>query len=194
MGTTILGVIACAEKGAIIDTETVIEATGMKPFRARSELKRLGLEQVTREEAISFIAKRSEEAVLRLADSYQQSVSANNRKDLSIDGLMLLLEKKELDITMLKAELKEARKEKPKPKEKKKAGFPNFPHTPVPVSELADWAGVPTEELVPQIMALSQEIHDAIELFPFPEDNPTVSSNGAKLLAVKLKLKEKDDE
>lgn len=192
MGTTILGVIACAEKGAIIDTETVIEATGMKPFRARSELKRLGLEQVTREEAISFIAKRSEEAVLRLANSYRESVSANNRKDLSIDGLMLLLEKKELDITMLKAELKEARKEKPK--EKKKAGFPKFARTPVSVSELADWAGMTTEELLPQIMALSQTIHDKIQLFPFPEDNPTISNDGANLLVIKLKLREKDDE
>lgn len=183
MKQDLLAIISCADSGAKLTEETVADAANIPAYRVRAELKRLGIETLTREAAIVFIARRNEEAVLRLADMYRNTVAQNNRDRVSIDSLI-----QRINAAENKAEAQEQEISVKSKEAKLLAKLPQFKHSPVSASELAEWAGVPLAPLVEKIMN-EKHLHEKMELFPFPEDNPTMSAEGAIVAAKTFKLR-----
>lgn len=190
MKQDLLAIISCADNGAKLTEETVADAANIPAYRVRAELKRLGIETLTREAAIVFIARRNEEAVLRLADMYRNTVAQNNRDRVSIDSLIQRInaaenkaEEQEQEISVKSKEAKLLAK-----RIVYEHKLPQFKHSPVSASELAEWAGVQLAPLVAKIMN-AKHLHELMELFPFPEDNPTMSATGAIVAARTFKLR-----
>lgn len=67
-----LEIIVLAADDAEITAENIAGAADIPPYRVRAELKRIGLENPTRPDALTFIAKRSPSACLLLADMHRE--------------------------------------------------------------------------------------------------------------------------
>lgn len=162
-----LEIIVLAADDAEITAENIAGAADIPPYRVRAELKRIGLENPTRPDALAFIAKRSPSACILLANMFR--------------------EKHEKHETLWKNMEKTAVKKKGRPSK-----LPNLEPScygdSVYLRELAEWAGMSVASLRAQMESLAY-MHEKIQYFKDgPDDALTLTVIGANDVAKALNL------
>ena len=171
-----LEVIVLAADDAEITAENIANAADIPPYRVRAELKRIGLENPTRPDALAFIAKRSPSACILLANMHREKHEKHETLWKNMER-MDLLEKR------AKAVMKKGRPSK----------LPNLEPScygdSVYLRELAEWAGMSVESLRAQMESLAY-MHDEIEYFDEGSDDATLTLTvkGANAVAKALDL------
>lgn len=182
-----LEIIVLAADDAEITAENIAGAADIPPYRVRAELKRIGLENPTRPDALAFIAKRSQSACILLANMYREKHEKHEtlwRNMEAVGERMDLLEKraKEAETTATKVVMKKGRTSKlPNLK-------PSCHGNSVYLRELAEWAGMSVASLRAQMGSL-EYMFDEIEYFnEGPDDALTLTVKGANAVAKALDL------
>ena len=176
-----LKALSMLENGATVSEEQWVELTGQPAYRVRAELKRSGIEKVTREVALAFIAKRNEDAVLALAAECRKAVNELARNNHHLD--MLIKRNDELELRV-KTTAKKGRPSKlPNLK-------PSVYGNSVYLKELADWAGVRLQTLKERIDETPMLLdNDKIEYTKdLPAEQETILAKGANIIAQALNL------
>ena len=185
-----LEIIVLAADDAEITAENIAGAADIPPYRVRAELKRIGLENPTRPDALAFIAKRSPSACILLANMFREKHEKHETLWKNMEAVgerMDLLEKRarEAETTATKAIMKKGRPSK----------LPNLKPScygnSVYLRELAEWAGMSVASLRAQMESLAY-MHDEIEYFDEgPDDALTLTVKGANAVAKALDLENK---
>lgn len=185
-----LEIIVLAADDAEITAENIAGAADIPPYRVRAELKRIGLENPTRPDALAFIAKRSPSACILLANMFREKHEKHETLWKNMEAVserMDLLEKraKEAETTATKVVMKKGRTSK----------LPNLKPScygnSVYLRELAEWAGMSVASLRAQMESLAY-MHDEIEYFDEgPDDALTLTVKGANAVAKALDLENK---
>ena len=170
-----LEIIVLAADDAEITADNIAGAADIPPYRVRAELKRIGLENPTRPDALAFIAKRSPSACILLANMHRE-------KHEKHETLWKNMERMDL----LGAE-KTAVKKKGRPSK-----LPNLEPScygdSVYLRELAEWAGMSVASLRAQMESLAY-MHEKIQYFKDgPDDALTLTVIGANDVAKALNL------
>ena len=170
-----LEIIVLAADDAEITAENIANAADIPPYRVRAELKRIGLENPTRPDALAFIAKRSPSACILLAIMCREKHEKHETLWKNMER-MDLLEKR------AKAVMKKGRPSK----------LPNLEPScygdSVYLRELAEWAGMSVESLRAQMESLAY-MHEKIQYFKDgPDDALTLTVIGANDVAKALNL------
>ena len=187
-----LEIIVLAADDAEITAENIAGAADIPPYRVRAELKRIGLENPTRPDALTFIAKRSPSACILLANMYREKHEKHETLWKNMEAVserMDVLERraKEAETTAKKAVMKQGRPSKlPNLK-------PSIYGNCVYLKELAEWAGVQLHILKERIdetpVLLDNEKIGYSELMPAEES--TILAKGANIIAQALNLEPK---
>ena len=186
-----LKALSMLENGATVSEEQWVELTGQPAYRVRAELKRSGIEKVTREVALAFIAKRNEDAVRALAAECRKAVNELARNNHHLD--MLIKRNDELELRVKKAE-QIATNVATKSKSGKLPNLkPSIYGNCVYLKELADWAGVRLQTLKERIDETPVLLDD--EKIGYSQDMPaeqvTILAKGANIIAQALNLEPK---
>ena len=178
-----LEIIVLAADDAEITAENIANAADIPPYRVRAELKRIGLENPTRPDALAFIAKRSPSACILLANMYRE-------KHEKHETLWKNMERraKEAEKTATKALAKNT------PAKGRPSKLPNLKPSvygnSVYLKELADWAGVQLHILKERIdetpVLLDNEKVGYSELLP--AEQSIILAKGANIIAQALDL------
>ena len=181
-----LEVIVLAADDAEITAENIAGAADIPPYRVRAELKRIGLENPTRPDALAFIAKRSPSACILLANMYREKHEKHETLWKNMEAVgerMDVLERraKEAEKTATKALTKNTPAKLPNLK-------PSYFGTSVYLRELAEWAGISVEALRAQMESLAY-MHEEIEYYgEGPDDTLTLTVKGENAVAKALDL------
>ena len=191
-----LEIIVLAADDAEITAENIAGAADIPPYRVRAELKRIGLENPTRPDALAFIAKRSPSACILLANMFREKHEKHEtlwRNMEAVSERMDLLEKraKDAETTATKALAKNT------PAKGRPSKLPNLKPSIygdcVYLKELAEWAGVQVHILKERIdetpMLLDNEKVAYSELLP--AEQSTILAKGANIIAQALNLEPK---
>lgn len=187
-----LEIIVLAADDAEITAENIANAADIPPYRVRAELKRIGLENPTRPDALAFIAKRSPSACILLANMHREKHEKHETLWKNMEAVserMDVLEKraKEAETTATKALTKNT------PAKGRTSKLPNLKPScygnSVYLWELAEWAGMSVESLRAQMESLAY-MHDEIEYFDEGSDDAilTLTVKGANAVAKALDL------
>ena len=186
-----LEIIVLAADDAEITAENIAGAADIPPYRVRAELKRIGLENPTRPDALAFIAKRSPSACILLANMFREKHEKHEtlwRNMEAVSERMDVLEKraKDAETTATKALAKGRPSKLPNLK-------PSIYGDCVYLKELAEWAGVQLHILKERIdetpMLLDNEKVAYSELLP--AEQSTILAKGANIIAQALNLEPK---
>ena len=187
-----LKIIVLAADDAEITAENIAGAADIPPYRVRAELKRIGLENPTRPDALAFIAKRSPSACILLAIMFREKHEKHETLWKNMEAVgerMDLLEKRarEAETTATKAIMKKGRPSKlPNLK-------PSIYGNSVYLKELADWAGVRLQTLKERIDETPVLLDNGkIEYTKdLPAEQATILAKGANIIAQALNLEPK---
>ena len=188
-----LEVIVLAADDAETTAENIAGAADIPPYRVRAELKRIGLENPTRPDALAFIAKRSPSACILLANMFREKHEKHEtlwRNMEAVSERMDLLEKRarEAETAATKAVMKKTTTRGRKLPNLKPSCYGNS----VYLRELAEWAGMSVASLRAQMESLAY-MHDEIEYFDEgPDDALTLTVKGANAVAKALDLEDKE--
>ena len=183
-----LEVIVLAADDAEITAENIANAADIPPYRVRAELKRIGLENPTRPDALAFIAKRSPSACILLANMFREKHEKHEtlwRNMEAVSERMDVLERRarEAEKTATKALAKGSPSKLPNLK-------PSIYGDCVYLKELAEWAGVQLHILKERIdetpMLLDNEKVGYSELLP--AEQSIILAKGANIIAQALNL------
>lgn len=186
-----LKALSMLENGATVSEEQWVELAGQPAYRVRAELKRNGVEKVTRELALTFIAKRNEDAVLALAAECRKTVNELARNNHHLD--MLMERNDELEQRVQKAE-QIATNVAAKVKTGKLPNLkPSLYGNCVYLKELADWAGVRLQTLKEKIDETPVLLNNSkIEYTQdMPAEQVIILAKGANIIAQALNLEPK---
>lgn len=173
-----LEIIVLAADDAEITAENIAGAADIPPYRVRAELKRIGLENPTRPDALAFIAKRSPSACILLANMYRE-------KHEKHETLWKNMER--MDVLERRAKEAETTAKKGRPSKLPNLK-PSYFGTSVYLRELAEWAGISVESLRAQMESLAY-MFDEIQYFDEgPDDTLTLTVKGANAVAKALDL------
>lgn len=185
-----LEIIVLAADDAEITAENIAGAADIPPYRVRAELKRIGLENPTRRDALAFIAKRSPSACILLANMHREKHEKHETLWKNMEAVseridVLERRAREAETTATKAVMKKGRTSK----------LPNLKPScygnSVYLRELAEWAGMSVASLRAQMESL-EYMHDEIEYFDEgPDDALTLTVKGANAVAKALDLENK---
>ena len=191
-----LKALSMLENGATVSEEQWVELTGQPAYRVRAELKRIGVEKVTREVALTFIAKRNEDAVLALAAECRKAINELARNSHHLD--MLIERNDELELRVKKAEqLATNVVTKAVMKKGRPSKLPNLKPSIygncVYLKELAEWAGVRLQTLKEKIEETPMLLdNDKIEYTKgLPAEQAVILAKGANIIAQALNLEPK---
>ena len=187
-----LKALSMLENGATVSEEQWVELTGQPAYRVRAELKRSGIEKVTREVALAFIAKRNEDAVLALAAECRKAVNELARNNHHLD--ILIERNDELELRVKKAEQLATNAVMKKGRPSKLPNLkPSIYGNSVYLKELADWAGVRLQTLKERIDETPVLLDNGkIEYTKdLPAEQATILAKGANIIAQALNLEPK---
>lgn len=188
-----LEIIVLAADDAEITAETIANAADIPPYRVRAELKRIGLENPTRPDALAFIAKRSPSACILLANMHREKHEKHETLWKNMEAVserMDVLERRarEAEKTATKALAKNT------PAKGRPSKLPNLKPSIygdcVYLKELAEWAGVQVHILKERIdetpVLLDNEKVGYSELLP--AEQSLILAKGANIIAQVLDL------
>ena len=181
-----LEVIVLAADDAEITAENIANAADIPPYRVRAELKRIGLENPTRPDALAFIAKRSPSACILLANMHRE-------KHEKHETLWKNMEAVSERMDVLERRAREAEKTAT-PAKGRPSKLPNLKPSIygdcVYLKELAEWAGVQLHILKERIdetpVLLDNEKVGYSELLP--AEQSIILAKGANIIAQALDL------
>ena len=188
-----LEIIVLAADDAEITAENIAGAADIPPYRVRAELKRIGLENPTRPDALAFIAKRSPSACILLANMHREKHEKHETLWKNMEAVserMDVLERRarEAEKTATKALAKNT------PAKGRPSKLPNLKPSvygnSVYLKELADWAGVQLHILKERIDETPVLLdNDKIEYTKdLPAEQATILAKGANIIAQALDL------